>query len=581
MPEHRRLRAPNEDGGVLLDPPAAEISKLLAENAARWGGNDSVTGGDAAALQRYDVQGCSLGELAKLARRELLSAAHRYSVSYGDVAAASSAESGGEILANPLPSGAATPLQSRPPGIATDSSISEDVPTIISGHQPELFHPGVWAKHFVADRLASTCRGVAINLLIDSDIVRGTTMRVPGGSVDRPFVESIPYDTPVEGIAYEEYCVRDRGALHSFGRRAGAVIAPLVPQSLVGSFWDRVIEASRQTDQVGLCFAQARHSLERSFGLTTLELPQSYVCQMESFYWFTAHLLAHLPRFWDIYNSAVQDFRCENRIRSTAHPVPDLAMDGEWLEAPFWLWDRQNPSRRRLFVRGDGDGLLLTDLDQWQTRISISPDADASDAVMQLGALARTGVKIRTRALVTTMFARLFLADLFIHGIGGAKYDQVTDKIIRQFFDLRPPRYLTMSTTLRLPTARVSIDEGEYSRISGQLHDLLWHPEVFLEKNSSSNDTSKWQPLIEKKRAWIATEQTAENARQRFLEIRNCNANLQKWVEYEAQALRRRREQLRESARIESVLGSREYSFCLHPEENLRELLLDNVRARL
>ena len=32
------------------------------------------------------------------------------------------------------------------------------------------------------------------------------------------------------------------------------------------------------------------------------------------------------------------------------------------------------------------------------------------------------------------------LSDLFIHGIGGAKYDELTDEIIRRFFGIEPPR---------------------------------------------------------------------------------------------------------------------------------------------
>ena len=40
--------------------------------------------------------------------------------------------------------------------------------------------------------------------------------------------------------------------------------------------------------------------------------------------------------------------------------------------------------------------------------------------------LRESGVKIRPRAILTTLYSRLFLSDLFIHGIGGAKYDAWT-----------------------------------------------------------------------------------------------------------------------------------------------------------
>ena len=49
------------------------------------------------------------------------------------------------------------------------------------------------------------------------------------------------------------------------------------------------------------------------------------------------------------------------------------------------------------------------------------------------------------------MYSRMFFSDLFIHGIGGAKYDLITDEIIREFFGVEPPGYATISATLHLP----------------------------------------------------------------------------------------------------------------------------------
>ena len=105
------------------------------------------------------------------------------------------------------------------------------------------------------------------------------------------------------------------------------------------------------TRNLGECLAQSRHVLEGQWGLETLEIPQSQVCALPAFHWFTAHLLANLPRLRDAYNSAVDAYRRVNRVRSANHPVPNLATDGEWIEAPFWLWSSASPRRRRLFVR--------------------------------------------------------------------------------------------------------------------------------------------------------------------------------------------------------------------------------------
>src|SRR5207248_3303699 len=151
---------------------------------------------------------------------------------------------------------------------------------------------------------------------------------------------------------------------------------------------------------------------------------QSQVCCLSSFHWLTAHLLANLPRLWDTYNSALAEYRHANHIRSAAHPVPELTAEDDWLEAPFWIWNDNDGHRRRLFVRQWHGRIELSDREQITTALDLTADGEAQSAVEQLAALPRHGIKLRTRALLTTMSARVLLGDLFVHGIGGAKYDQ-------------------------------------------------------------------------------------------------------------------------------------------------------------
>ena len=221
--------------------------------------------------------------------------------------------------------------------------------------------------------------------------------------------------------------------------------------------------------------------LEGRWGAETLEIPESWVCRSEAFGWFAAHVLAHLPRFRDAYNRVMADYRRLNRIRSRSHPVPDLAADGEWLEAPFWIWSVDNPRRRRVFARQRGDEIEVTDRHGRRFRLDLSADADGSTAVEQLGEIAQRGFKIRTRALVTTLWARLALGDLFLHGIGGAKYDQVTDALIATFFGMEPPRYMVASGTFRLPVAREAVTGEDVRAIDQRLRELTWHPELYVD----------------------------------------------------------------------------------------------------
>ena len=195
--------------------------------------------------------------------------------------------------------------------------------------------------------------------------------------------------------------------------------------------------------------ALARRELESHWGVSNLEIPLSEVCQTEGFFWFASHLMAHLPRFQQIHNAALAEYRAVYGIRSKNHPVSALGVQGEWREAPFWVWRQGQPRRRPLLVRQRPRTMFLriAGEDDPLIELPLSPDREACCAVERLHDLAARSIRLRTRALTTTMFCRYLLGDLFIHGIGGAKYDELGDSISRRFFGIEPPEFLTLSLT--------------------------------------------------------------------------------------------------------------------------------------
>jgi hypothetical protein len=527
--EYRRLRAPREDGAALVEPPWDAVGTILAANARLRQSN------------RIDFHGIPLAALARDARRELLSEAVRYTSAYID-----------------------------PP---LDSACSRDDADrlFVAGHQPQLFHAGVWFKNFALGHLARQHGAVAVNLVIDSDTMKSHAVRVPGGPAEHPQAAMVPLDEPGAVVPFEERPILNRPLFDTFGQRAAEHIAQLVPDPLLRDYWPLAVQRSRQTDNLGHCLAQSRHQLERRLGLQTLEIPQSRVCQLRSFARFTVYLLAELERLVGVYNDVVHEYRRIHRIRSTAHPVPDLAVDGPWMEAPYWIWTANDPRRRRLFVSRRGRQIVLSDRRGLELPLEFSstggPDR-AVDGVIELG---RRGVKLRSRALVTTLFARLVLGDLFLHGIGGAKYDQVTDAIIERMFGIQPPGFLVLSATLLLPVPHQRVTAQDARCIDRQLRDLDYHPETVIDATSCSRPDCEAAELIAAKKRWIATPPTPENARIRWLEIRRNNAALQPFVASRREALLRKRTATATALAAEAILYWREYAFCLYPERFLRD----------
>jgi hypothetical protein len=423
--------------------------------------------------------------------------------------------------------------------------------------------------------LARRCGAAAVNLVIDSDTMKSAALPTPGGSLVDPRREAVLFDRPEGRLPFEERQILDQCKFAGFGRRVAQRIAPLVADPLIERFWPMVLERARHVDRVGYCFAQARHQLEGQWGLQTLEIPQSVVCGSEPFYWFLAHLIANVERFRDCYNQAVQDYRRENHIRNAAHPVPDLAVEGPWFELPLWTWTSEQPQRRRLFVCRRGREFLVSDRTGHEIRMPLTADGDATGAVQRLQSWDRQGVKIRSRALITTLWARLALSDLFMHGIGGARYDRVTDRLIESFFGFTPPSIMVLSATLYLPVERPQVSNENLREIRRELRELSYHPERHLHDSQLLDDDAARQTraLVEEKKRWIQTPVTHENAYARWNAFRRINDALQPRVAQRRRELLDLRSQTQRALRHEKVLGSREYAFCLYPESELRDFL--------
>jgi hypothetical protein len=527
--EYRALRAPGGDGQTLVDPAWDALPATVARNREHL------------SYVQYDVQGRSLADLSRSARQSLAAKAVAYTSQYREV-----------------------------PERWKHAAAIEGASFVLSGHQPELFHPGVWYKNFVLGALAKRLDGVGIHLLIDSDTCRTATIRVPTGSVAEPRVEAIAYDEPAAEMPHEERQIQDPALFSTFAERASSLVRPFVHDPLVAELWPLVMARNPGQKNLGLRLAQGRHALEEMWRNETLELPQSAVCELPEFGWFVAHLLANLPRFSAAYNDALAHYRRSQRIRGHAQPVPDLGSSDGWLEAPFWIWSTADPMRRPLYARQAGDGLVITDRQTVKVSLSITDDRDASAAAHQIAELASRGIKLRTRALTTTLFARLVLSDLFLHGIGGAKYDQVLDEIVRLFFGFEPPEFGTVSATLRLPIQQESHESLYMNNWQQRLRELRYHPELFVDGNG---DRAIIEKIVADKRRWIEVAKTPENAGERHQAIVGANQALQPYVAPLREQLERDRQASQKEWRGEAILQSREYSFCLYPRTHFDTLL--------
>jgi hypothetical protein len=307
-------------------------------------------------------------------------------------------------------------------------------------------------------------------------------------------------------------------------------------------------------------------------------VPLSTLCRTEAFGWFFLHVLAELGRFHEIHNACLAEYRQLYGLRSRSHPAPDLGSEDEWLEAPFWAWRSTNPRRCRLLVRSAGVRLELRLDRESKPFLELGPRHSGAGLWDDLEA---QGVKVRTRALTTTLFARLFLADLFIHGIGGAKYDEITDEIVRRFYGFEPPAYMVLSGTLLLPLETRPATVTQARALRHEARDLHCNPQRHL--NGGRPLAGQARALASEKEKWIAASSSSGGKRrERYHALQDITARLRPYVADREQRLRATLIDCERRLQINALLKRRDYAFCLFPEAKLRGFctqMLGNVLA--
>jgi len=232
------------------------------------------------------------------------------------------------------------------------------------------------------------------------------------------------------------------------GRQFGKAAAQWKFQPMLGVVLDGL---GKDGANLATAVTSAQHELDLELGLNhSMELVSPLLVG-EPYAVLAHYLLSAAARFAADYNAALAAYREQAGITSATRPMPDLHIMGDSIESPFWLDDLSRGTRSRAHVTRRGDVWMLC---HEAEEFLLNENADGWAAGRQLiDWLARRNLRLSPRALTLTMFLRLLAVDQFVHGIGGARYDQVTDLLIARHFGLAPPRFAVTTATLLFPLA--------------------------------------------------------------------------------------------------------------------------------
>jgi hypothetical protein len=504
-----RLRAPSDDGDVLIEPPGPAALGLLDHNSQTQRG------------WRFGLCGVPAAEVRAQARRAL--------------------------------------------------DLDPDRPIVAVGHQPEFYHAGVWAKGVVCAYLAECAAGQAVHVLVDHDHIRARSLAVPravGGSVR---VESVILPGFDRAQAYEQlppWSPDEVDELERELRRAAVLEQPasLLPELLMA------LRGAAQERSWPAQWARGLGAMDERFDIRLRAVLASEL----NLGCFHAELIGQARRFAGSYNAALADYRAEQNIRTPGQPVPDLILEDERVELPMWgLYSGRKGRRERLFVVQRGERMTLRAgaedlLTCWTKDFSSWESAGPLLASLTRWAL-------RPRALALTLWIRLMLCDLFIHGIGGARYDQITERIMREYFGLQPPEMVVVTATLRLALPVHGVSPGDVAAARRRLRDHIHNPVPAAGAPSGADLLLEKQHCIAESTR-LRQQRSSDHAarRQVFNRIRALNGTLAGLRGGEQDEAHRRLQDLLAQDRSDQAARSREYFYGLLPMDRLRAL-----RARL
>jgi hypothetical protein len=491
-----------------------------------------------------------------------------------------------EILGEPFPE-FRQKVRRRAIQLAQEYTQLDQVPgdpsqILLTGHQPLFYYPGVWFKNFLLAQLARQEGAVALNISVDSDAFAEVGAEIPyyeEGLKKRPVIllhsgpaqplETYPLPLMEE---WQEFRTRIEELLYTLPAKA--------PRANFTFFTKIAEELLPQSLDFTRFMIYARRLYEGGTGSPHpfyLELPISRLCQTPEFSRFFLSLALDLPRLAQIYNQKLDDYRRVHRFRYPANPFPNLGQKGERWEAPFWIIG-EDGARRDLWIEKKGEKLIFLEPGtgpggEDRNIGEVEVEAGSVRAIHELPLLTKQS-RIRPKALLLTLFCRLFLGDFFLHGTGGGKYDRITDEIIKDYYQINPPHFAVATLTLHLPLGLEPWDDEEFGRLEKLVARLGYNPDHCFEELKLAADKEKTlRPLALKKHELIH-QMRAANQDKKLLarEIESINTQLKEALAGEIKEVLERWERLKTLREESKIAGYREFPYFLFAAEDLETM---------
>lgn len=367
---------------------------------------------------------------------------------------------------------------------------SPDRPIVMAGHQPVLYHPGVLCKVHALSRLVSESEAIGVNVIIDTDEGDGGALvwpRVSSGSLE--IRQASMVETGSSPIYRDQVLVSAGEISRIFSElvedlRSSNLAAEAQYAKQAGELYARL-----EGQPISLAHTIVRWVMD---GHETLEIPLSVVIKNTEVRNVLRRFVRDGERLAKIYNETLVRYRELHRIHNPANPFPNMRIDDGQIELPLWLIEEQR--RNPVFIAQ-----------------GVEPDTHEQELLAPRGS-------------ITTMILRGMCADLFIHGLGGGKYDRFVDELALAYVGVQLPRYVIASRTLHICPEKV-LELTHSLDISSRVKEMISKTEQFIGKEIFSADEEIALERLSQERSVLRSSlQHVENSEERSFIAHQLNA---------------------------------------------------------
>ncbi|MES0489638.1 MAG: hypothetical protein ABUK01_06590 [Leptospirales bacterium] len=326
-------------------------------------------------------------------------------------------------------------------------------PVIVSGHQVGVFHPGILAKEVLAGKLAKEQNGIAITLVLDHDPTH-VYFNYPDWNLKMDHHRLVKKDCHLGDIFLKKkglariHSERWQSHLIELSKNCEHYLNRETTENARQSIETLLDNRNKYDNLIDYLVFSRMQDLQKE-KIEIFPVRTSDLIATPEWKNFANDIYENGSRFREIYNRALSMYRTEHGIINHAQPVPDLHEE----ELPFWIYTNPELESREKAYKNNFDAQ-----------------------------------KALPRAITLSLFVRLYLSDIFIHGTGGARYDVVTNQIMHEYFNVSISPYMVETRTLQIPLLKDStLNEIKMlptlSNWTTEYRRFQFHPERSLNKN--------------------------------------------------------------------------------------------------